>query len=295
MYLIVSSTADPASVNITQQLLEYTTWTTDRNLNFQDKPVFFYKDLALMVTIEKYHLYFDNLDKVVPEVLSKQGFEVKLEVVIFASKHRSASGMRTLTIHPIGNYQKVAEYGGYPEELVPSAPHEMTVGYRRLLANAVKEYGGNLEHEITFEVTHHGPYLDTPSFFIEIGSDDQTWVDPRAGKVIAQTIIDLISQDLSEARSTIPVAIGVGGGHYAPRHSDIVRKKRLAIGHMIPNYALEGISDRMLLTAIERTPGAKYVYFHRKALKKDKYRELKTRYSEKGYEPIQSDDLDDQL
>jgi D-aminoacyl-tRNA deacylase len=169
----------------------------------------------------------------------------------------------------------------------------MTEGYRLLLKNANKYYGEQLEHSTSFEVTHHGPLLDTPSFFIEIGSDDSAWGDKVAGKVIAQTIIDLLTPGLEAQLKDYPVVIGIGGGHYAPRHSDVARKKQVSFGHMIPNYALEAISDRMLIRALERTPNAEGVYFHRKALKKPRYRELKTFFSGKGYKVLQSDDLEE--
>jgi D-aminoacyl-tRNA deacylase len=293
MKLIVISESDPASTNIRERLLEFGDWSKDNKLKFDDKPVYFYKQLALIINISEYHLYFDNIDKHLINDLDSQGFKLDLENVIFASKHRSASGMKTLTLHPMGNYGSEAKFGGKPEELVKTAPQIMTEGYRRLLENASKYFGEKLEHSISFEVTHHGPILDTPSFFIEIGSDESAWGDELAARVIAQTIMDLLAPGLDDRLKQYPVAIGVGGGHYAPRHSDVARKKQVSFGHMIPNYALDNISDKMLVMALERTPGAEYIYFHKKALKKPRYRELKTFFIDNGCKVVKSDDLED--
>ena len=42
-----------------------------------------------------------------------------------------------------------------------------------------------------------------------------------------------------EERSSEKVMIGIGGGHYAPRHTDVLRKTDCWAGHQIANYALE--------------------------------------------------------
>lgn len=290
MYLIVISKEDPASVNICHELLRNPTWSLKQDLKFEDNDVHTYLNKALMVTINQYHLFYDNLDKQINSSLARNfGADLNLTAVIFASKHRSASGMKTLTVHPIGNYSE-AEYGGKPEELVPAAPHIMTMAYRLLHKHALNH---DLEHSVTFEATHHGPYLETPSFFIEIGSDEYAWNESKAAVAIAQTILDLLEMELEEHCKDYPIAIGIGGGHYAPRHTDVARKKRVSFGHIIPSYALDNISEQMLMSAFRQTPGAKYVYFHRKSIKKGQYRELKSWYEKHGHDVISSEDLED--
>ncbi len=289
MYLIVISIEDPASVNIRERLLEIYDWDLQHELKFEDNDVYKFSNKALMVTINKYHLFYDNIDQRLVKSLGNQGFSFTADVIMFASKHRSSSGMKTLSVHPIGNYNK-AEYGGKPNELVPSAPHAMTMAYRILNKIALER---QVEYSVSFEATHHGPYLDTPSFFIEIGSEETAWVDKNAGEVIAKTIFDLINLDLEVQCKDYPVAIGIGGGHYAPRHSDLARKKQISIGHIIPTYAMGDIPEKMFLRAIEQTPNATHVYFHQKALKKEQYRSLKAWYEERKYQVVRSDDLED--
>lgn len=289
MYLIVISHEDVASVNIRDRLLELSGWEELKDLKFEGNKVNKFQDSAIMVNINQYHLYYDNIDQRVTDELTKHGLDFKPAAVIFPSKHRSESGMKTLTVHPIGNYNK-AEYGGKPGELVPAAPYLMSMAYRKLYDNALEL---NLEHAVTFEVTHHGPYLETPSFFIEIGSDETAWVSEVSASAIAKTLVSILELNLKDRCKDFPVALGVGGGHYAPRHSDVARKKCVSIGHMIPNYALEGISNKMLSRALERTPDAKLIYFHKKALKKDQYRTLKSWFENEGFDVVSSSDLED--
>jgi D-aminoacyl-tRNA deacylase len=46
-------------------------------------------------------------------------------------------------------------------------------------------------------------------------------------------------------------AIGFGGPHYAPRHTDIVLRTDVCIGHIIPKYV--DVDERLARLAVERT------------------------------------------
>jgi D-aminoacyl-tRNA deacylase len=273
MRLIVTSKEDVASANIFDRVLDTIVWKEGGR--FDGNPWFSSGNLAL-VTIDKYHLYTDQIDRTVHEEL---GFEP--ELVIFASKHRSESGLSTLTVHPIGNFGK-AEFGGKSGELVPSCPSLMTNALRILKAKARE---ASLEYKVSFEATHHGPWLETPSFYIEIGSLEEQWKDERAAEPIAQTIIEA---DISE----YPIAVGVGGGHYCPRITDVALARRISFGHIIPSYALEKADERILRMVIEGTPEASLVYFHRKEMKKSEYRRLKEWFEANGLRPVREDDLE---
>jgi D-aminoacyl-tRNA deacylase len=208
---------------------------------------------------------------------------VRPSLVIFASRHKSVSNMRTLTIHPIGNYGK-AEAGGRERTLVPSAPHEMTFALR-----ALKRRGASLPFKVSFEATHHGPFLRTPTFYIEIGSDEGAWMDPGAGRAVAEALDDLLSSETPRN----PIALGVGGGHYVPRLTDIALDKRVSFGHMLPSYQLEeGVQPHMLESMFRSTPGAELVYFHRKAIKTAVLKELTEWFRARGIEPVSSKDLE---
>lgn len=269
MILIVSSNEDTASINIRNNLLKLANWQIISG--FDNNPIYSYEELIL-ITINKMHLFYDNIDKEV----EKLG---KIENVIFISRHRSESGMRTLTIHPIGNFSK-AEFGGKSFELVKSSPNLMTNALRILKNEARENY-------VSFEVTHHGPFLQSPTFYIEIGSDENCWKDENFGGIIAKTILKTVKE-----KQENKVAIGVGGGHYAPRFTELALSKKISFGHMISNYALEVINNELLEKAIKCTENCEYVYFHKKAMKNSKVKELEKFFAERGIKSISSEDLE---
>ena len=256
--VIVVSKEDTASCNIKTHLLEKGDWTEYKQ--YDSEPSYTLGD-CVMISIDDIHLYYDNVDRKVEEQL---GF--KPELIIYASRHRSESKLKTLTLHPLGNYTE-AKFGGIPGRLVPTAPRKMTQALRTLTRN-----GSGLEHKISYEATHHGPYLETPTFFIEIGSDETAWVEQEPADAIARTLLAVLSEPADEKDR---LAIGVGGGHYVPRLTEVALEYHIAFGHMIPTYALD-MPKEMFSAAISATPGVECVYFHKKFMKKAKYREIKT-------------------
>lgn len=233
---IVVSREDKASMNIAKELLAY---------QWKKKDGIFWHGKKFLIFIEDTHLYHDNIDI---EINEKYG--IKPEIIIFPSRHKAKAQRKTLTVHPIGNYNK-ADFGGKEKELVLSAP--------LVMGNALHilhEKGEGMDYEICYEVTHHGPYLSTPSFFIEVGSTEKEWGDLDACKKIAETLHELSIPSKGE------IAIGIGGGHYAPRFTDISLKEGIYFGHMIPEYHLGRLNERMAEKMVNATPGVKYASFH---------------------------------
>jgi len=184
------------------------------------------------------------------------------DVIMYLSRHQSESGNRTLTVHPIGNFNAAA-FGGRERTVVPTAPHLLTHALR-LLSERVPE-----SYECTFEATHHGPYNTIPTFFIEIGSTIEEWTDPVAVEALATTVHEFI-QDYENKR--IPrrtVCIGLGGGHYCPRHTKFALKEELDFGHILPAYARKGLVAELARQIISKTPGAQRVCAHGKKLRKE--------------------------
>jgi D-aminoacyl-tRNA deacylase len=153
----------------------------------------------------------------------------------------------------------------------------------------LKRYARGMDFKVSFECTHHGPHVRTPCFFIEIGSDETAWSEPAPGAVLARAILSL-GGEVQTSGDTI--AIGVGGGHYAPRHTDLVTKRCVSMGHIVPSHALGDLDDDMIKQAIENTPGCEAVYFHRKAMKGGEYRMLKEKFESRGIKAIRSSDVE---
>jgi D-aminoacyl-tRNA deacylase len=243
------------------------------------------KDVILL-TINDKKINHENIDKEVEDKLN-----IKSKQAIFISRHLSKTGEPTLTTHPIGNYNE-AKFGGKIKTLVKASPCLMTRLLRNLDLNVKKE---KLNHNVCFEVTHHGPYLDIPTLFVEVGSNEEEWKKQKPADIVAKSILDLLNSYNYEDDfpNDIPVLIGIGGGHYAPRFTDIALEKKVAFGHMIPNYQIKAgnLNDEMLRKAFDSTPNATGVYIHRKSFKKSEVSELKKWFEERSIKVISSNEL----
>ena len=71
-----------------------------------------------------------------------------------------------------------------------------------------------------------------------------------------------------EGKCIGPILVGVGGGHYVPRATDITIAGKADFGHFLPSHFVdEGAGPEALGRAIAATPGCSAVHVHRKALK----------------------------
>ena len=183
--------------------------------------------------------------------VSKQ--EKGADFFIFASTHRSEQHNKTLTVHPIGNWNK-ADLGGKERMLCGSSAHLLKVFFQEL-ARQVNEAG--IPYQCSLEATHHGPYVQKPALFIEIGSGEEEWNDPQAAEVIAKTIIagiEKFSGNKSKGEGEKwKTAIAFGGGHYCQAFNKHVLGGDYAISHICSKYALPYLDEEMLKQAISVT------------------------------------------
>jgi D-aminoacyl-tRNA deacylase len=284
--IIVASKLDPASLNIKNQLLKQAEWTEINN--FQGNIVYRHSIMndVIIVTINDRKIKHENLDKEVDEKLG-----IETQQVIFISKHDSKTGKPTLTTHPVGNYGE-AQLGGKSRTLVESSPILMT-NLLRILKRKAKE--AELYHKVCFEVTHHGPYLSVPTLFVEVGSNKEEWENIEPARVVAKSVLELLESGNYEEVTTkdLPVLIGIGGGHYAPRFTDVVFEKRVAFGHMIPFYQIESgnIDNEMFEKALKATPNVNGVYINKKTLKKSQVSVYKQWFEDIGIPVLSSKDF----
>lgn len=242
MDLILFSTDDQASMNIFENFRSLV--ELEEIGKFKNHPYYRYGNFYFVI-IDNEKVRAEGVDEEIKKALG-----INFESIIVVSKHRSESGMRSLTVHPIGNYGS-ADLGGRERTLVNTPSNYMTGALIKLA-----ELGGGFEYNISYEVTHHGPYLTSPTFFIEIGSNEPEWNDRKAGKLIAETILKMKKTDDE-------IAIGIGGGHYAPRFTKIALAKKLSFGHMAPKYSAEKI-DLYILEQMKLKSNAKYVVMEKK-------------------------------
>ncbi|MEM4326020.1 MAG: D-aminoacyl-tRNA deacylase [Candidatus Pacearchaeota archaeon] len=217
-FLIVASKLDKAGINITTQLSQFG--------NFK-----FY-------LVDKEILYTTNLD------LDKIN---SYDFIIFASKHESKSKERVLCIHAPGNWRS-AEFGGEDGKICRSSALFFKYLFEKLHENVKKFSLGN--YNVSMEATHHGPLIEKPCIFVEVGSSEREWNDRRASFVIAKTISDTIQE--FEYNPYREIAIGIGGPHYCQKFNNLQNKSNIAISHVIPKY-VSPITEEMIREAIEKT------------------------------------------
>lgn len=283
---LIASTEDPAGITIKQQLL---TLTQSKELSlFMNQPILQLPELTdtYLVTIPDRTIYHDNLDK---ELEKTSG--IKPDLIIFLSRHSSKMKTPTLTTHPIGNYGS-ADFGGNPRTLVPAAPHTMTQLLRKIHE---KHQRNPLGFKVCYEVTHHGPFLSTPTVYVEVGSTEKEWMNQEAAMIIAQAVYETILYYPSEQDylDDISVLLGIGGGHYAPRFTDIILERNAAFGHMVPSYHIDAdtITEESIKNALLQTPQVSAAYIHTKGLKKPQVRYFKEMLRNLNIPVISSKDL----
>lgn len=228
----------------------------------------------MVIYLEHKHIKAENID----ECAIRFGF--RPDIVIFPSVHSAKSGMPALTVHPIGNYHE-ALYGGEAGKLAPTCPSVLSDMLRSIKRNC------NIpEYNICFEATHHGPYLKTPAVFLEIGSDESCWGRKDAAEIQCQV--------LSDVRETndYPNVIGIGGGHYAPRFTELALSCKVNFGHMLPNYQMEGFDDEDILRSVKsamEASGTNLAYLHKKSMKGSQATRITALAESAGCEFLKSD------
>ena len=179
------------------------------------------------------------------ERIDKHPFLKNSDFLIFASKHRSKEKRKTLSLHAPGNWRG-ADFGGKQGKVCPTSSLILKYLFQQLNKIVKQEKS---DFEVTLECTHHGPYLEKPCCFIEIGSQETEWQDKKAAKIIAKTIASL--QNYKKPKIT-KTAIGLGGPHYCPNFNKIQLNSQYAVSHIIPQYSLP-LTQPILQEAIEKT------------------------------------------
>jgi len=195
------------------------------------------------------HIHDERLDRRLP-----RGVRDDRPTLVFPSIHRSEQNVRCLTVHPLGNPGSTAEVGGSPRTLVPTDPRRMAAAVRLL-----SEGGAPLGFPATFEATHHGPELELPAMFVEIGYGTDPEPPADAVRVLAD-VIPTLEPDPGDR-----IALAAGGGHYAPHFTDLALRRRWAFGHLISRHAMLGLDRATAAAAWRGTEGAEGIVFARAA------------------------------
>lgn len=249
--LIIVSKQDIAGLNMKSRLIE--------NIKFD-----LIKEFKQPETwpVGDYHYYVSDLCSllIIPENQIKTDYfqgTIKSRLIIYASKHSSGAGQKSLLVHTTGIWGKESGHGGNDHEIALAPSLALTYGYNKI--KELKSQRNLEEFWIGVEVTHHGPSaLDIPLMYIETGGTEVEWNDIDACNLIADVIHEIIKlYNIPDTEfnsiETNPAMIGIGGGHYAPSFIKKLDKEEYMLGHIIPKYAHEDLTDEMIKMAWERT------------------------------------------
>lgn len=250
--VIIASVKDTAGMNIKQNLLHlYPFEETEEE--FEGNKVYRLKDKDIkLYTAEEDSIFCENIDE-----------EIDADLFIFATKHQAASGVHSLSVHSPGNWGK-AEFGGKDNSLCIAPADYLKAGFLKLLEFKEKETMG---YDVIQECTHHGPFLKKPVMFIEIGSNEESWQNKKAGEVIAKTIYFLLTEEIKKNKA----ALGIGGLHHTPNFQKILLNHDISLAHVCPVYQLENLTKELILEAMEKSlPKTELIILDWKGLKQHK-------------------------
>ncbi|MDH7563603.1 MAG: D-aminoacyl-tRNA deacylase [Candidatus Bathyarchaeota archaeon] len=238
MFLIVASTKDAAGLNIKKQILTLYPFNKTEE-NHQNNPIY-------EATINNTEIKLVTINEEPVQAQNLLDFFPNPKLVIFISRHSSLSGKPTLSVHTPGNLSD-AVLGGIPKRVSISPANAMKTALKTM---AKLKEERQLAYEVSYECTHHGPSLDAPTMFAELGSAPAQWHDSKAAEVVAHAVIK------ASSKFNLPSAVavlGIGGPHYNSRFTHMALEEETAFGHMIPKHAIAEISTETLRHCVERT------------------------------------------
>ena len=238
MIVLVHSTRDIAGVNIAKNLLQLYPFTKTKQ-TYQENPIY-------MAEINGKPISFITLKEEAVNAQNLQEDFPSAQLIVFISRHSSQSGIPTLSVHTPGNFAE-AQLGGLPRTISVSPAAAMRDALKALL-HCKEEL--SLNYEVSYEGTHHGPSLNVPAMFVELGSSPAQWNDLRAAEAVAHSAMAAIANFSTPASSAV---LGIGGPHYNQKFTRMALAGEAVFGHMIPKYAVSMIDSEILAQCIEKT------------------------------------------
>ncbi len=238
MILLVHSSRDIAGINIAEGILHHYPFTRTKQ-SYRENPVYTAEIKGKQVnslTLNQEAINSQYLQDDYPDA----------QLIVFISRHSSQSGKPTLSVHTTGNFGE-AELGGSPRMLSVAPAAAMQTALKSL-SKSKKEF--NLSYEVTYESTHHGPSLNLPVMFVELGSSELQWNDLTAAKIVGDAAMAAIADFSSVSSSAV---VGIGGPHYNQKFTRIALTGETAFGHMIPKYVIPKVDSAMISQCVDKT------------------------------------------
>ena len=236
--LLLASKSDNASMTLCNAVLRLGGWGEELSCTVGSYRVH-QSGLFNLLVIEQLHILADDID-----LEFEKSTGVSIENILVLSRHVSSSKTPAMALHAIGipgklPYGQPGQSGGKNGILIP--PNPFFAPLFRTMCKFAKLRKLDQEFDLTLETTHHGPILNKPTLYVEIGSSESEWDRTDVADCWAETLSHVLGISINKSQNidtSIDVMIGFGGGHYAPRHKVIILESNFYLGHVIANYSL---------------------------------------------------------
>jgi D-aminoacyl-tRNA deacylase len=236
--LLVHSTRDVAGVNIAKSILRLYPFTKTMH-TYQENPIYTAemkgKKISFL-TLKEEAVDAQNL----PEDFQN------VRLIVFISRHSSQSGKPTLSVHTTGNFGE-AVLGGLARTLSVAPAVAMQTALKALYRLKQEM---NLNYEVSYECTHHGPSLNVPVMFVELGSSEAQWNDSTAAQAVGDAAMSAIADFSASSGSAV---LGIGGPHYNQKFTRLALNDEVAFGHIVPKYAVSAVDSAMISQCVKKT------------------------------------------
>ncbi|HVX02356.1 MAG TPA: D-aminoacyl-tRNA deacylase [Nitrososphaera sp.] len=237
-FILVASSQDLAGTNLASYLKSTLGFAPDgRHDGAEGQSFSSSQHRAKLYVANASLLTLETLDLIFPDA----------RAFVFLSKHRSDSGIPTLTCHCTGNFSADAPFGGNPREVAIALP-SLQKAYLRAITDA--QVPG---YEVIIEATHHGPTsLKKPVLFVELGSSEKQWADGSAAKAMCDSLLGVLGDNnIDEPCKKVGVAIG--GTHYPTKFNKLLLESEFGLAAVASKHALGAIDEAMLAQMIDKS------------------------------------------
>lgn len=199
------------------------------------------------------------------------------EMIILPCRHEARAALPWFG----GHFTGILEAGEGERHLSAAAPAGLRSFLHNINAIVSRSMPGYI---VSLEATHHGPVdLKTPSFFAEIGSTKEQWIDDKAGEAVARAILALEPVEL-------PVFLGFGGGHYVQRQTELIFNTQIAFGHLFSSYQIPNL-DLEAVDLARESSNATYAYIDRKSLRSAERKRLEGIVEQTGLPILKAEEI----
>lgn len=216
------SKRDPAGSGIAGNLRKL----AGENFSFPDKK-------CELIELEREALYLRDVSQL-------KGFDY----LVVLSKHSGTPNHPIFTAHAPGNFGR-AKYGGDHFKLSIAIPSLM-----KDYLLAVSKRAEAIGYWVGFEPTHHGPTLDMPTAFLEIGCDERAWSDDIGLRAAAEAVLEALE---SWKIGKYTAAVAFGGPHINEHFTKVELHTNYAIGHAMRKLDSDWVDENIIEQALSRS------------------------------------------